>query len=863
MNVSLLLKRFSLVLAALVLGGHLLYSQVPGLDIIEVEMLSNTVYHDSFEHYHVMILPQVEEFPDKGEAQFNPYTYNPRFGIKAPGGQQPAINHIYYTPDPNFLGRDTFSVMYYRSFGNGLSVPAYRVYYITVKPSYLIARNDYASTVQGQPVEIHVLANDYGNGTNLVVSSIPNVNLGTVSLGQGDTTIIFTPSPGFKGIANLNYTICDAQGSCDMATVSVCVLEPTPPAYDSIFITVEKNASEVVLLSVDSNFVITQAPAHGILDTLETLVYIPDTGFVGTDKVVFTDTVNNRIRICEMRVLDVPSSNYYVVDDIVFTPVDEVVEEIHLLANDRGGQYLTNISAIGYPNTAKGGTLFYLPNVGKGVYRYTPPAGFSGVDHFVYRASPPHNGYVEYATCYIVVSNLNPAKPVYQMTTPKNTPLVLGDHLPFIDYEYTEINGADLGTVTFYPGYQTVNSPFGQTFSGTNMLVYTPDPNVTGFDEFEFKYCPGNGGNNCQLVKVELSIEDVANPQSDTLCAGSDCVWPGDTNRDGAVDMRDILPIGLTMGETGPARSGGSTSWYGQYATDWNSLSQTALDYDLKFVDVDGNGIITASDTVGVLQAYGKYHNVTPQPAPPVSSLPFYIQEPDFSNVEPGDILYAPIFLGNDSMPALDAYGLTFELEFDPTFFEDVNVYFDETSWLSYNSPVLSRTHKPILGKVDAGLTRTSGKAASGFGKIGVVEFIVIEDIIGNRRTSNKTRVTIKPNTLMNGSGELYTLSDNSLEFTMNFNENAQPSQTGFFNPELILFPNPARDYLKLHLNRTNSPIQSVIVYDALGRQVYSVNGTDSRTVQLSLENFDQGIYYVRVWSAEGDMSTAKFEVIR
>ncbi|GIV30968.1 MAG: hypothetical protein KatS3mg029_0319 [Saprospiraceae bacterium] len=115
----------------------------------------------------------------------------------------------------------------------------------------------------------------------------------------------------------------------------------------------------------------------------------------------------------------------------------------------------------------------------------------------------------------------------------------------------------------------------------------------------------------------------------------------------------------------------------------------------------------------------------------------------------------------------------------------------------------------------------------------------------------------------MNGSGELYTLSDNSLEFTMNFNENAQPSQTGFFNPELILFPNPARDYLKLHLNRTNSPIQSVIVYDALGRQVYSVNGTDSRTVQLSLENFDQGIYYVRVWSAEGDMSTAKFEVIR
>jgi hypothetical protein len=35
------------------------------------------------------------------------------------------------------------------------------------------------------------------------------------------------------------------------------------------------------------------------------------------------------------------------------------------------------------------------------------------------------------ATCYIIVNDMNPDQAIYHITTPKNTPLVLGDHLPF------------------------------------------------------------------------------------------------------------------------------------------------------------------------------------------------------------------------------------------------------------------------------------------------------------------------------------------------------------------------------------------------------------------------------------------------
>lgn len=863
MNVSLPLKRLPFVLLLGVLFTAVgAYGQVPGLDFIEVKMLSNTIYHDSFPHYNVAILPEIKGMPINGDAKFNPYTYSYKFGIKAPGGQQPAINHIFYEPDAGFIGKDTVEVYYYRHLGNGNSIGAYRIYYITVVPSYLFAVNDYASTLSGQSVEINVLSNDYGNGTNLTVSDVPNINHGTATLGVGDTTIIFTPKPGFSGVAHLNYTICDAQGSCDVATVSICVTDSNPASYDSIFVTTEKNASEVVLLALDSNYTTTLYPAHGEIDTIEALIYTPDTGYVGYDKVVFTDSINNRVRVCEIRMLDVPSDNYFLFDDIVNTPVDGIVEEIHLLDNDKGGKYLANVSAIGYPNTAAGGHLTYLPGIGKGVYKYEPPTGFVGVDSFTYRATPPNSGYFEYASCYIVVSDLNPDKPVYQMTTPKNTPLVLGDHLPFTNYEFTELNGADLGTLDFYPGLQTVTSPYGQVFSGTNMLVYTPDADITGSDEFEFKYCPNGQNNNCPLVKVELEIQEIAAPQSDTLCAGGDCVWAGDANLDGTVDVRDILPIGWAMGATGAARSSGSTSWYGQYANNWNNL-ELDLGHDLKFADADGNGIVTSSDTAAIKQFYGNYHNLTPEEAPSVSSLPFYIEEPNFTDVEPGDIIYAPIFLGNDSIPAFDAYGLTFQLEFDPTFFEDVNVYFDEASWMSYNSPVMSMTHKPILGKVDAGLTRTSGLSATGYGKIGVVEFIVIEDIIGNRLHDLVSTVSIKPNGLMNSAGQVVTLENSTLEFTMNFNQDQQVGAFSNPSPDLVLFPNPAKDYLKMHLSNSTSQLSTITVFNALGKQVFSVDGLESRSYEFSTKGFSQGVYYVKALDTDGNLISSKFQVLR
>ncbi|MEZ4956284.1 MAG: hypothetical protein R2825_22180 [Saprospiraceae bacterium] len=71
---------------------------------------------------------------------------------------------------------------------------------------------------------------------------------------------------------------------------------------------------------------------------------------------------------------------------------------------------------------------------------------------------------------------------------------------------------------------------------------------------------------------------------------------------------------------------------------------------------------------------------------------------------------------------------------------------------------------------MDAAYTRTSGSAATGHGIIGVLEFIVIEDVSGLRPTDALSTVNISGN-LMNSSGQNNSLNKNTLSFSLAMND--------------------------------------------------------------------------------------------
>jgi hypothetical protein len=85
------------------------------------------------------------------------------------------------------------------------------------------AVDDMASTVNGIPVTINVLANDSDpNGDSLTVTSVTQPANGTAT-NNGDGTVTYDPDCAFQGVDTFTYTISDGQGGMDTATVSVRV----------------------------------------------------------------------------------------------------------------------------------------------------------------------------------------------------------------------------------------------------------------------------------------------------------------------------------------------------------------------------------------------------------------------------------------------------------------------------------------------------------------------------------------------------------------------------------------------------------------------------------------------------------------
>jgi hypothetical protein len=82
-------------------------------------------------------------------------------------------------------------------------------------------RDDFATTVNGIPVAINVLANDSEpNGDTMTVTGVTQPANGTAVINPNQT-VTYDPVCAFQGTDTFTYTVSDGQGGTDTATVSV------------------------------------------------------------------------------------------------------------------------------------------------------------------------------------------------------------------------------------------------------------------------------------------------------------------------------------------------------------------------------------------------------------------------------------------------------------------------------------------------------------------------------------------------------------------------------------------------------------------------------------------------------------------
>ncbi len=142
----------------------------------------------------------------------------PQFGTVSTNGQS-----VTYTPNPTFVGSDSFS--YFVSDGKGGTAAGSVT--VTVNgasgPNQSpTATNDTITTAPGSAITIDVLLNDVDpNGDTLLVSVDSQPANGTAIVENGK--IVYTPKAGFSGSDTFTYIVSDGKGGTATATVTVNV----------------------------------------------------------------------------------------------------------------------------------------------------------------------------------------------------------------------------------------------------------------------------------------------------------------------------------------------------------------------------------------------------------------------------------------------------------------------------------------------------------------------------------------------------------------------------------------------------------------------------------------------------------------
>ncbi|WP_139123285.1 tandem-95 repeat protein, partial [Vibrio parahaemolyticus] len=424
---------------------------------------------------------------------------------------------VTYTPDDNYVGKDTFT---YIVTSGGVSESSTVEVNVTPVNDAPVAKDDIATTQEDTAVTIDVLSNDTdvdGDTLRIDSASVPS-DQGTVEIVDGK--LVFTPAENFNGNAEITYTVTDGSLT-DQATVKVTVnaVNDTPVvesnladqtlAEDFTTYTIDLNTAFSDVDNVDGELTFSVSGNSNVLVSIENGIATisPTADWNGSETLTFTATdpsgesVSQTVDFTVAPVVDIEADSADVVED---TPTI-----INVLGNDtfEGKDKVVSLDA---ENGPKNGTVIVNND---GTVTYTPDDNYVGKDTFTYVVTS--GGVSESTTVTVNVTPVNYA-PVAKddiATTQEDTAVTI-DVLPNdtdVDGDKLSIQSASVpetqGTVEIVDG-KLVFTP-AKNYHGDAKITYTvTDGQLTDEAKVTVTVNPVNDAPTIKVDAVESITED-------------------------------------------------------------------------------------------------------------------------------------------------------------------------------------------------------------------------------------------------------------------------------------------------------------------------------------------------------------------
>ncbi|EHK0031091.1 tandem-95 repeat protein [Vibrio parahaemolyticus] len=440
---------------------------------------------------------------------------------------------VTYTPDDNYVGKDTFT---YVVTSGGVSESTTVEVNVTPVNDAPVAKEDIAMTQEDTAVTIDVLPNDTdadGDKLSIESASVPKEQ-GTVEVVDGK--LVFTPAENFNGDAEITYTVTDG-ALTDQATVKVTVnaLNDTPEVESNIAdqtlaedftpYTIDLNTAFSDVDNVDGELTFSVSGNSNVNVSIENGIATisPTADWNGSEILTFTATdpsgesVSQTVNFTVTPVADIEADKTTVVED---TPTI-----IKVLGNDtfEGDDKVVSLDT---NNGPANGTVSVNPD---GSVTYTPNENYHGADSFTYIVTS--GGVSESTTVNVDVTPVNdaPVAKADTAVTDEDTPVTI-DVLP----NDTDVDGDTLSIQS-----ASVPEAQGKVEIVEGKLVFTPAENFNGDAEITYTVTDG------QLTD-EAKVAVTVNPVNDAPTIKVDAV---ESITENAVST-DTVVASLTVRDT-------------------------------------------------------------------------------------------------------------------------------------------------------------------------------------------------------------------------------------------------------------------------------------------------------------------------